>query len=167
MEVSTVQVSVPLELFCRWEKPHLQELPDQSIRSLAICWAMNSHAKARRLVHGQGGEHTNTSRSPSPVPAQESRPSLKCTHCHLLHGDLAHFCRMRHWITKCSGHILPPSHRSVQGKEHKVILSFAWFKTTSASARSRCSWTTRGLLSKVTSGAANDALCVQLHHRFS
>lgn len=66
--------SVPLELFCRWEKPYLQELPDQSIHSLAICWATNSHAKARRAgPWAWGGTHEHI-QAPQPSSSPCTTP---------------------------------------------------------------------------------------------
>lgn len=51
---------------------------------------------------------------PQPCSSPGSPSQFKM---HPLHGDFAHFCRMRHQITKCSGHIMPPLHRSTKGKE--------------------------------------------------
>lgn len=72
-------------------------------------------------------------------PLHNPTPLENAPNCYPLQGHLEHFCRMRHCITKCSGHIKPPSRRTVKGKEHQVILSLPWFKTSTA-ARARSRW---------------------------
>lgn len=157
IEFSPAQVSVPQELSCRWEKTHLQELPNWSTHSPPSAHQhANSSAEARGSVHQHGVEHRNT----GPPPHLQEQSLL------LTSGGLStslHFCRMRHWIIKSSGQIMLSSHRSVKTSGKCSLVQ------TPAGVRGRCTWASRthfmGFL-KVSLGAANNALHTAPVHIF-
>lgn len=158
--------SVPQELFCRLETQFTGAawlIHPQPSHLLICMWIATPKPEGQSI-----GVEWNTQIHPSPGPSALDQQ----LHAPTPLWDAAtatHFRGIKHISTFLQNEVL--DHKNLQDRScllpigvlKKVILSIHWFKTTTpATARSRRNWTSRtccGLLSKVTLGEANNALC--------